>query len=76
MKPELLRYYCNFVRPPMALRLGAEVRTPAMQAGLVDRKLTFRDVFTTVATFFSLLALLIRARWPRQALAPRFAAAQ
>jgi len=37
-----------------------------MQAGLVDRKLTFRDVFTAVATFFSLLALLIRVRWPRQ----------
>jgi len=46
-----------------------------MQAGLADRKLTFRDVFTAVATFFSLLALLARVRCWRQALAPRLAAA-
>ena len=39
-----------------------------MQAGLVGRKLTFRDVFTAVAAFFSLLAPLIRIRWRRQAL--------
>ena len=72
---ELLRCYYNFVRSHMALRFGREVRTPAMQAGLVDRKLTFRDIFTAVATFFSLLALLIRVRWPRQELISRFAVA-
>ena len=73
---ELLRCYYNFVRPHMALRFGREVRTPAMQAGLVDRKLTFRDIFTAVMTFFSLLVLLMRVRWPRQELISRFAAAQ
>ena len=73
---ELLRCYYNFVRPHMALRFGPETRTPAMQAGLVDRKLTFRDIFTAAATFFSFLALLIRVRWPRQELISRFAAAQ
>ena len=30
---ELLRCYYNFVRPHRALKFGAEVRTPAMQAG-------------------------------------------
>ena len=63
---ELLRCYYNFVRPHMALRFGREARTPAMQAGLVAKRLTFRDVFTAVAAFFSLLALLIWVRWPRQ----------
>jgi hypothetical protein len=43
---ELLRLHYNFIRPHSALRFGAEVRTPAMQAGLAARKLSFRDVFT------------------------------
>jgi transposase-like protein/IS1 family transposase len=43
---ELLRYHYNFVRPHAALRFGDEVRTPAMQAGLVARKLSLRDTFT------------------------------
>ena len=34
----------NFVRPHKALRFGREIRTPAMQAGLAKRRLTFRDV--------------------------------
>jgi len=46
-----------------------------MQAGLVDKKLTFHDVFTAVATFFSLLALLIRVRCRRQTLVSHCAAA-
>jgi len=73
---ELLRCYYNFVRPHMALRFGPEVRTPAMQAGLVDRRLTFRDIFAAVADFFSFLALLIRTRWPRQEFISRLAVAQ
>jgi IS1 family transposase len=59
---ELLRCYYNFVRPHMALRFGREVRTPAMQAGLVAKRLTFRDVFTAVARFLFLVALVIRFR--------------
>jgi len=42
---ELLRCYYNFVRPHRALKFGREVRTPAMQAGLVFKRLSFREVF-------------------------------
>ena len=41
---ELLRCYYNFVRPHEALKFGHEIRTPAMQAGLTTRRLTFRDI--------------------------------
>ncbi len=50
---ELLRCCCNFVRPHGGLKFGLELRTPAMQAGFVGRKLTFRDVCTAVAGFIS-----------------------
>ena len=42
---ELLRCHYNFIRPHRALKFGLEVRTPAMQAGLVSRRLSFREVF-------------------------------
>ncbi len=42
---ELLRCYYNFVRPHGTLKFGREIRTPAMQAGLTTRRLTFRDIF-------------------------------
>jgi hypothetical protein len=42
---ELLRCYYNFVRPHRALKFGCEVRTPAMQAGLVSKRLSLREVF-------------------------------
>ncbi len=45
---DLLRCYYNFVRPHRALRFGPEMRTPAMQAGLVNRRLSFREIFTAV----------------------------
>ena len=47
-----------------------------MRMSRVGRQLTFRDIFTDVATFFALLALLIRIRWPRQELISRFVVAQ
>ena len=56
-------------------KVGTEVRTPAMQAGLVAKRLTFRDVFTAVAGFFLFAALLIGVRWWRQELSQRFVAA-
>ena len=65
---ELLRCYYNFIRPHGGLKLARETRTPAMQAGLVDRKLTFRDVFTAVATFLLLVVLAIRVRCRRRGL--------
>ena len=43
---ELLRSHYNFVRPHRALKFGRETRTPAMQAGLVSKPLTFSDIFT------------------------------
>ena len=42
---ELLRCHYNFVRQHGALQFGREVRTPAMQAGLATRRLTFREIF-------------------------------
>ena len=46
-----------------------------MQGGLVARRLTFRDVFTAVSIFFSLLALFIRIRWRLRGLVLCLAAA-
>ena len=46
---ELLRSYYNFVRPHGALKFGRETRTPAMQAALVSKRLSFRDIFTAMA---------------------------
>jgi hypothetical protein len=59
----------------MALKFGREVRTPAMQAGLVGRKLTFRDIFRGVAGFLLLVVLAIQVRWPRHGLVRGLAAA-
>ena len=42
---QLQRCYQNFVRPHRALKFGKITRTPAMQAGLVTRALTFREIF-------------------------------
>ena len=46
---ELFRCYYNFVRPHLGLKCGREVGTPAMQAGLVATKLTFREIFAAGA---------------------------
>jgi hypothetical protein len=73
---ELLKCYYNFVRPHMVLKFGREVRTPAMQAGFVGRKLTFRDIFTAVAEFLRLTALVIRVGCWCQGFIPRLAAAR
>jgi hypothetical protein len=56
---ELLRCHYNFLRPHHALQFGREVRTPAMQAGLTPKQLTFRDIFTSVPNFLC----LIRTVW-------------
>ena len=42
---ELQRCHYNFMRPHRSLRFGPVLRTPAMQAGLAKKRLTFRDVF-------------------------------
>jgi IS1 family transposase len=48
---ELLRRHYNFVRRHRALKLGQEVRTPAWQAGLTDRALTLREIFSSRLLF-------------------------
>jgi hypothetical protein len=50
---ELLRCYYNFIRPHRALKFGHETRTPAMQAGLTARPLTFGDVFLSKGSLAS-----------------------
>ena len=45
---ELIRCHDNFIRPHRALKFGSEIRTPAMQAGLVSKRLSFREVFVAV----------------------------
>jgi len=47
----------------------------AKQAGLVAKRLTFRDVFTAVAGFLLLVVLEIRVRCRRQELVLSLAAA-
>ncbi len=44
---EILRCHYNFMRPHRALKFGTEMRTPATQAGLTRRRLSFREVFTS-----------------------------
>ena len=59
---ELFQCYYNFIRPHSALKFGAEVRTPAKQAGLVGRNLSFRDIFSLnrVLFLFSLFILMLK----------------
>jgi IS1 family transposase len=42
---ETVRCYYNFLRPHRALNFGEEMRTPAMQSGLADCRLSFREIF-------------------------------
>ena len=60
---ELLRCHYNFCRQHSALRFRREVRTPAMQAGLAPRKLSFRDIFAArlAGSLFALAGWLLRA---------------
>ena len=46
---EILRCHYNFARPHRALKFGTEMRTPAMQAGLAKRQLSFRHIFSARA---------------------------
>lgn len=46
---EVLRLDYNFIRPHSSLRFGKVTRTPAMQAGIFGRPLTFRQIFSWIA---------------------------
>ena len=52
---ELLRCHYNFLRTHRALKFGHEVRTPAMQAGLTKKRLTFRDIFISIPNVLRLV---------------------
>ena len=54
----LLQCHYNFIRPHRSLQLGDQRRTPAWQAGLVSRQLTFREIFLHPLARFVLLVLL------------------
>jgi hypothetical protein len=54
--------YYNFVRLHSALKFGDETRIPAMQAGLVKKQLSFREIFTTMAILFWWISMLLRNR--------------
>ncbi|MSO20791.1 MAG: hypothetical protein EXQ56_10085 [Acidobacteria bacterium] len=55
---ELLRCHYNFLRPHRALKFGPETRTPAMQAGLATKRLTFLEVFLSVSIFLRLTLII------------------
>ena len=55
----LFKAYYNFVRPHQALKFGKETRTPAQQAGLVSRRLTLREIFTSLAALIIFIQRLI-----------------
>ena len=61
----LIQCYYNFIRPHIALKFGKEIRTPAMQAGIVKRKLSFRDIFTWKweFCFAAVYIFKIEVRW-------------
>ena len=61
----LLMAYYNFLRPHRALKFGKTLRTPAMQAGLAKKRLTFRDVFTSQVAFFLFVLMMVVARYAR-----------
>ncbi len=61
----LLMAYYNFLRPHRALKFGKTLRTPAMQAGLAKKRLSFRDVFTSQVAFFLFFLMLVVARYAR-----------
>jgi IS1 family transposase len=56
----LLQCHYNFIRPHRALKLGKEWRTPAWQAGLVSRQLTFREIFLHPLAMLFLFLVYVR----------------
>ena len=61
----LLMAYYNFLRPHWAFKFGKTLRTPAMQAGLAKKRLSFRDVFTSQVAFFLFFLMVVVARYAR-----------
>jgi IS1 family transposase/transposase-like protein len=59
---ELLQCHYNFIRPHSALKYDTEIWTPAMQAGLVKKQLSFREIFTRMAILFWWISMSLRNR--------------
>jgi transposase-like protein/IS1 family transposase len=68
---DLFQCYYNFVRPHRALRFGQEMRTPAMQAGLVTKQLSFREIITAVEVVRFLVAVVLLVTVKRRSLGNR-----
>ena len=51
--------YSKFVRRHRALKFGSEMRTPAMQAGLTPKRLTFDEIFMWMATVILFVLMLV-----------------
>ena len=60
---ELQRCYYNFIRLHSALKFGSEIRTPAMQAGLVKNHLSFRDIFMDLKIIFLVFIQWLKFRY-------------
>ena len=65
----------SFVRPHRGLKFGRELRTPAMQAGLVSHKLSFREIFRSVGGMFLYVLIVIDYRMPSHRMEGDMAAA-
>ena len=57
---ELLRCHYNFVRRHRELKFGSVCRTPAMEAGLVSKPLTFSDIFSVRGPSLRLFVVVVR----------------
>ena len=55
----LLQCHYNFIRPHRSLKLGKEKRTPAWQAGLISRQLSFREIFLHPLAMLLLLLIYV-----------------
>ena len=56
---DLVQCHYNFVRTHLALKFGRTCKTPAMQAGLTNRPLSFRDIFGWSAALSRPLATVV-----------------
>ena len=61
----LLMAYFDSLRPRRALKFGKTIRSPAMQAGLTKKRLSFRDGFTSQVAFFLFFLMVLVARYAR-----------
>ena len=72
---ELLRCYYDFIRPHRGLKFGKQFKTPAMQAGLAARRLSFWEVFMGVVRRFIRVIVAIDFRpWRGRMRTPSLAA--